>query len=159
MNTDVIVIIMFGFLMVISIIGTYHSKSLEKDLNKINKRHAEILKSLELELEPTVEDHLRNLKYSNKLLEFIKMIVGTITVLKFRSFKDSHDMTKITKSNVQDLVKEIAESSYTSIELESIDFECLNFTKEFYEQYIVDTAVIYVKESLIRTYGEADELI
>ena len=105
--------------------------------------------SLENEIEyQRLENENKNktVEYSNKVLELIRSIVGQIAVLKFRTFKDTHDMEKVTKANVEGLVKDVANMANKSLNMNNIFLDDTFFTKEFVEQYIVETSVILIKQ-------------
>jgi hypothetical protein len=92
------------------------------------------------------ENKNKTVEYSNKVLELLRSIVGQIAVLKFRSFEDSHDMTKITLANVQSLVSDISTMANNSLNMNNIFLDDTFFTRKFVEQYIVETAMILTKE-------------
>ena len=103
------------------------------------------------------ENSKRTTEYSDKMLEFVKMFIGQIAVLKFRTFVDSHNLGKITKANIQKLVAEVADTVHKSINIDKIDFEDTLFTKDFYEKYIIETSVIMIKELLDKTKINNDD--
>lgn len=90
-------------------------------------------------------------EYSTKTLEFIKNITNQVAVLKFRTFIDSHDITKITKANIEKLVGDVADTVYKSINSTNIIFDDTLYTKNFYEKYIIEMALISIKNLLDRT--------
>lgn len=94
---------------------------------------------------------------SKQLLEFIRMMVGQVAVLKFRTFMDTRDIEKSTKSNIESLVKEVATTVNASLNMSNISIENTIYSKEFFEQYIVETSVIIVKDLLDRSLNEDEE--
>ena len=113
--------------------------------------------SLENEIEyQRLENENKNktVEYSNKVLELIRSIVGQIAVLKFRTFKDTHDMEKVTKANVEGLVKDVANMANKSLNMNNIFLDDTFFTKEFVEQYIVETSVILIKQMMDKAVSE-----
>lgn len=102
------------------------------------------------------ENKNKTVEYSNKVLELIRSIVGQIAVLKFRTFKDNHDMTKITIANVETLVSDVAKMANNSLNMNNIFLDDTFFTKQFVEQYIVETAIIFIKEMIDKSIGEID---
>lgn len=104
------------------------------------------------------ENKNKTVEYSNKVLELIRSIVGQIAVLKFRTFQDTHDMTKITKANIEALVKDVAEMANKSLNMNNIFLEDTFFTKEFVEKYIVETAIIIIKQMTDKAVNEMQNL-
>lgn len=116
-------------------------------------------KSLENDIEYRrleVENKNKTVEYSNKVLELIRSIVGQIAVLKFRTFQDTHDMSKVTKTNVEGLVKEVAGMANNSLNMNNIFLDDTFFTKEFYEKYIVETSIILIKQMVDKAITELD---
>jgi len=97
------------------------------------------------------------IEYSERLLGMVRMVVGQICVLKFRTFKDTHDMTKVTKTQIEALVKDVAETANKSLNSDSIQFEITSFTREFYESYVVETSIILMKDQLDREVSRVVE--
>lgn len=89
--------------------------------------------------------------YSEKVLEYTKMFIGQITVLKFKAYVDNHEIDKVTKANIQNLASDVATTVHKSINLDNIQFDDTLFTKEFYEQYIIDSSLMHVKRLLEKT--------
>lgn len=103
------------------------------------------------------ENKNKTVEYSNRVLELIRSIVGQIAVIKFRTFQDTHDMNKITKANVEALVKSVAEMANESLNMNNIFFKDTFFTKHFYERYIVETSVILIKQMVDKAISELNE--
>lgn len=93
-------------------------------------------------------------EYSEKLIEFTKMLTTQIAILQFRTFQDGHDLSKITKANVKVLAEDIAKTVKSSIKLDNIDFSDTLFTRNFLESYIIETSIITVKALLDKAVGE-----
>ena len=104
------------------------------------------------------ENKNKTVEYSNKVLELIRSIIGQIAVIKFKNFQDKHEMTKVTEANVKALVNEVATMAYGSLNMENIFLEDTFFTKEFMEQYIVDTTVILIKQMMEKTINDIDNV-
>lgn len=94
---------------------------------------------------------------SKQLLEFIRMMVGQVAVLKFRTFIDTRDIEKSTKSNIEGLVKEVATTVNASLNMSNISIENTIYSKEFFEQYIVETSVIIVKDLLDKSLNDDED--
>ena len=105
-----------------------------------------------------IENKNKTVEYSDKALELIRSIVGQIAVLKFRTFQDGRDMAKVTKTNVEELVKDIANMANGSLNMNNIFLDDTFFTKEFVEKYIVETAVILVKQMMEKTVNNMDNV-
>ena len=85
-------------------------------------------------------------EYSNNLLEFIRLMVGQTAVIEFQTFQDNHDMTKVTKANIESVAKRVAEIVHNSINEDVFSFENVFFTRRFYDYYIVNTSIVLVKQ-------------
>ena len=92
------------------------------------------------------ENKNKTVEYSNKVLELVRSIVGQIAVLKFRTFQDSHDMSKITTTNTKALVDDVAMMAKRSLNMNNIFLDDTFFTKEFIENYIIETSIILIKQ-------------
>lgn len=113
------------------------------------RMHEKSITNLHMQLE---EDNSKiTTEYSEKLLNFVKMITTQVAILQFRTFVDGHDMAKVTKANVRDVADNVAKTVKSSINMDSIDFSDTLFTKEFYESYIIETSIIAVKSLLEKT--------
>jgi len=126
-----------------SLIILIRLKHQERDYNEIRK-----------ELEE--ENSKVSTEYSEKLLEFVKMLTSQISILQFRTFIDGHDMDKVTRAQIQELAKSIAVTVNKSINIDNIDFDSALFTKEFYEGYIIENALINVKTLLQKAINEEE---
>ena len=105
--------------------------------------------AIEVEVSRMASDNkLRMVEYSNQLLELVRSIIGQVAVLKFRTFQDTHDMHKVTKTQVEALAKDVAMTANRSLNENHISFDVTFFTKEFYEEYVVDTSIILVKQMI-----------
>jgi len=108
----------------------------------------------ELRLQIQSDNHNTATEYSEKMLDFVKMLTSQIAVLRFRTFVDTHELDKITKANVQKLVTDVAETVHNSINIDNIDFEDMLFNKEFFEKYIIETSLITIKSLLDKAVNE-----
>lgn len=104
------------------------------------------------------ENQNKTVEYSNQVLEFVRSIVGQVAVLKFRTFTDTHDLTKITKAHLQPLVTDVATMVKDSINIENISIGEALFTKDFYEKYIIETSVIMIKQMWETAIEDQDEV-
>ena len=96
----------------------------------------------------------QSIEYSRNLMKYLREFIGQITVIKFKTFIDSHNMDKITEINIKKLIDDIATTTNNSINRSNILFDNTIITKEFYESYIVETAIILVKEMLEKLENE-----
>jgi hypothetical protein len=83
--------------------------------------------------------------YTNQVMKLIREVTTQIALLKFRTFQDSHDMSKIMRANIASIAEETAIESERSFNKENIYWESLLFTKDFYNAYIVETSIIVIK--------------
>lgn len=96
----------------------------------------------------------QSIEYSRNLMKYLREFIGQITVIKFKTFIDSHNMDKITEINIKKLIDDIATTTNNSINRSNILFDNTIITKEFYESYIVETAIMLVKEMLEKLENE-----
>lgn len=94
---------------------------------------------------------------SKQLLEFIRMMVGQVAVLKFRTFIDTRDIEKSTKSNIEHLVQDIATTVNSSLNMSNISIENTIYSKEFFEQYIIETSIVIVKDLLDKSLNDDED--
>lgn len=92
-------------------------------------------------------------EYSKQLLDFIRMMVSQIAVIRFRTFVDNNDMSKITKSSIEKLVHDVASTVKQSINISNVSIENTVYSEEFFDRYIVETSVIMVKDLLDKAIG------
>lgn len=122
------------------------------------------LNDLELQqkaMEIKAMDKKGSLDYSKDLIEFIRTIIGQQAVLKFRDFQDKYrQVDKITAANCKKLVEDIAVSSNAAINRNNIQFDAAIFNESFYNEYIVQTSMMYAKDLVAKLVGDnIDELM
>lgn len=103
------------------------------------------------------DNKIRRIEDSLKLTNFIKEIASQMVVLKFKTFKDNHDILKVSEESVKNLVREIAIDVRKSIKYYEIDFDSLILSQQFYDEYIVNTVVMLTKNILDKTINEYEE--
>lgn len=86
------------------------------------------------------------LSYSNNLLKYINELIGIYSKLKFKSFLDKYETSKITQEHVKKLISEVAVSVNESIDYSKIDFNNTMYTKDYINKYIVETTVYHIKD-------------
>ena len=94
------------------------------------------------------------IKYTDELLEFIRKLSIQLSVIKFKEFIDEHEIDKITKSQIQKLVTETASMVNSSFSKDPIDFDNLLVSREFLDEYIVQTSIMAIKDLLERSVTE-----
>jgi hypothetical protein len=100
------------------------------------------------------ENQHKTAEYSTQLLELIRNIVAQIAVVKYRNFAEANDMSKVTESMIKNLIKDIAESTHRSLNLDNMLWVDTLYTREFIENYIIDVTVMMVKASVHKTLEE-----
>lgn len=100
------------------------------------------------------ENQHKTSEYSTQLLELIRNIVAQIAVVKYRNFAEANDMSKVTESMIKNLIKDIAESTHRSLNLDNMLWVDTLYTREFIENYIIDVTVMMVKASVHKTLEE-----
>lgn len=97
-----------------------------------------------VELENSNKDNLIN--YSSELLDFIKLMISQVALLKVKEFLDGNDISKVTRVHIENIISEVATDIKNRINMNNVSIENTIYTKEFFDQYIVDTTVYIVKQ-------------
>ena len=100
------------------------------------------------------KDIIISTESAEKLLNFIRMISSQIAMIQFRNFIDSHDISKVTKANIRDLVEDTATNIKNSLNIDDIDFADMLITEEFLDEYIINVASITIKDLLNKSLSE-----
>lgn len=96
-------------------------------------------------------------RYSQTILDFIKKFIIQYAVSQSVIFRDTHDISKISKHNIEALAKDVAIKVKVYLNESNILFEDVLFTKEYYDTYIVDTSLSTVKEIFNRIIEDIEE--
>lgn len=123
-------------------------------LFKLYKQHNQTAKEI-IALKEDNKDKM--LEYSNKSLEFIKLMVSQIALLKLKAFIDQHDISKVTRSQIEKVVEDVATTVRKNINMNNFQLSHTIYTEEYFDQYIVDTAVFIVKKLFDEAIEKADE--
>lgn len=120
-------------------------KILEKESE--NKEKELLLQKEALELKQRKADNVTSLQYSKDMLEFLRSVIATVTVLKFKDFCDHHpQFDKVTEVNVRMFAGEVATAVNNFINRKNITFDEALFTESFYNHYLIETCFTYVKD-------------
>lgn len=92
------------------------------------------------------------LSYTNEFTQFLKEYVAQVSVIKFRTFIDTHDIDKSTNQQYQRIVKETAEE--VKLNLTKVDLSILLISEKAIDKMIVDYSVIYIKDLIDKNFGE-----
>lgn len=157
---DILGIVSIAILLVI--VGVYVSYVLYMILRYIIGKNDYIdMKTDNEEFQSIINEYdgkIKMVEYSDKYLEFVKKIIGQITIMKFRTFTDGHQLSKVTSKNIENLIGEIAIDVKKSLESENIELNKLIFSTEFYDSFIIETIIILVKEMLEKAANNELEL-
>jgi len=96
-------------------------------------------------------DKMESIQYSEKILEFTKNIIKEISIIRFKEFVDHIDTSKVAKSHYENMASEVAKEVYTKINMNNILFQYTLFTKEYFEELIIDYS-IEINKSLVLNY-------
>jgi hypothetical protein len=107
-----------------------------------------------MELIDLAEDNKnKTVEYTNSILELVKMIVGRIAIIQFRTFCDTHkvdpnekDGVKVNITHFKTLAGDIAKEAYDSLNRDNFSLDDTLFTEGFYNNYIIQTSFLIVKE-------------
>jgi len=84
-------------------------------------------------------------------MKFTKNLIEEISVIRFREYVDHTDITKVSKKNYQLVASEAAKEIYNKINLNNILFEYTLFTREYYQEFIINYT-IHVNKLLVLDY-------
>lgn len=119
------------------------------------QREALQLQQQELLIKEQHDSKVASLKYSTDMIEFMRTVIATTAVLKFKDFCDHHpQMDKITESNVKSLANDVAISVNKFINASNIVFSDTLFTRDFYNHYVIETSITYVKDLVTKKLEE-----
>ena len=109
-------------------------ESLEKEL-QILKENKSIYIGLDRE----------SIKYSKELLDYTTEVINNESVRQFEKFKEGKEnVSLITRKQVEKLIEEISGIVYNGLKIESIDFDKLMFSREYYESIIIGHTIFIV---------------
>ena len=101
---------------------------------------------------------MRAAEYSQSILDFIKHFIAQVALLQTLVFKDTHDLTKVSKPNIDSLAKKVATGVYDSLNRKNIIFDDTLFTEPFLHQYIIDTSLETVKTLINNMISEIHDV-
>lgn len=99
-------------------------------------------------------DPINSIEYSNKMLDFLKRISMEQSVIKYKEFIDNHELSKITKHQIQSLVSEIAIEIDNSLVYEYIDYDNLLYSRDYVETYVINVVSMSIKDQLDKSMSE-----
>ena len=99
---------------------------------------------------------MRAAQYSQSILDFIRHFISQVALLQTLIFKDTHDLSKVSKPNIDTLAKDVAHHVYDSLNKKSIAFDDALFTESFFHQYIIDTSLETVKSLITNMINKVD---
>lgn len=115
-------------------------------VDKLNKPSDDAVIKRELELEE-LSTRLENFQidFSKTYLEYIQYICGQVSIIKFREFRDTHDISKATKKQIADVAQDVANNVKDAMQFEKIDFTHTKFTEKYLQDLIIQTVIINIK--------------
>lgn len=110
------------------------------------------IKSKEIEAasntEKSIKEQSELYRLTNEMQDCILHIVSNVVILKWREYEDSHNMSRITRAQVSELVKECAKTIKDVIDIETIDFDTILCTSEYIDFLIVNSVIFNIKKML-----------
>lgn len=100
----------------------------------------------------------RRVEYTQLMMTYIRDFTIQVASIQFRNFIDGHDLSKVTKATMSKLVEDTAIKVNKSIYLNNIKFDDLLFTEDFYNNYIIDVAMVSIKELLDKVINTTEEV-
>lgn len=111
----------------------------------------------EPEPKPDYSKNILAVRYSEQILDFIRTISVQSAVMKYQEFADGHDIDKITRAQVQNLVIDISVETKNHVNLDVIDYNELLYDRQFIEGYIIQNSISTVKRMLEKSINDAIE--
>lgn len=93
-----------------------------------------------------MKDYENRLDYSDHVLKHVRELVSTMSNIRFKTFLDKYETSKITQEHVKKLIEDIAVSVNESIDYSNINFNNTIFTKEYLNKYIIEITMYLVKD-------------
>jgi hypothetical protein len=91
------------------------------------------------------------IEYSNLVLDTLRELVGQISVISFKSFCDQHELSKVNKTHISNLAKNIAIEIRSGFNADNFELNDLMMKEEFYNSYIVNLALMNIND-LMKQY-------
>lgn len=142
-----------AILLIANLILGYMRINNKLDIDELNN---ELIK-LDSKLESPEFSNMQ-IEYTNSMLKYIHDFTIQVASIEFRNFMDGHDLTKVTKATMSKLVEDTAIKVDKSIYLGNIKLDDLLFTKDFYNNYIIDITMISIKELLDKAINISEEV-
>lgn len=109
-----------------------------------------------IELQSHNKDKL--IDYSTELMDFIRMLISQVALLKVKEFTDGNDITKVTRAHIEGIISDVATEIKEQINMNNISLANTIYTEEFFDQYIVDSTVYIVKELFEKSVSKSLDL-
>lgn len=110
--------------------------------------HKYMLKSDET---PDLANYKYPIEYTEAVLKFVKTLVMHMSIIHYNVFIDSHDPDKINRTQIQHLVEDTAKDINGYIKSDIIKYDKLLVTKNFIDEYVIQTTIIAIKDLLNKT--------
>lgn len=123
-------------------------------LYKLDKQHKQTSREIIMLQKDNKE---KILEYSQKSLEFIKLMISQIALLKLKAFIDQHDISKVSRSQIEKVVEDVALTVRNNINMQNFQIENTIYTEEYFDQYIIQTSVFIVKKLFDEAVNRASE--
>ena len=102
-------------------------------------------------------NHFKVIEYSQGLLDFTHRFILQMAAREIITFRDTHDLSKISKNSVEALAKDVSQKVFNSINEDNILFDVALFDKDAYYQYIVDVTISTIKDLFSKVIDTIEE--
>jgi hypothetical protein len=106
---------------------------------------------------PPIENIIKRIEYSDKMLEYTRSVINSITYIEFKTFIDRNEISKVSKSQLIDLAKTIASKVKNSINDNNIDFNYVIFSTNYFDEYIINFSVDLLNQLWEKTIEDKSE--
>ena len=97
-----------------------------------------------------------NIKYSQDVLDFTKRFTVETSVFETKSFFDSHKIDKLTKAQIQGLVRKVSMEVNNSQIINNFDYEKTVFSRQYIEKYVIEISIMTIKDLLEKEIKEME---
>lgn len=103
-----------------------------------------------------IERHY-SVNHSKEILEFIRYLAMQVSILRHREFMDKIQLEKVNRSQIQELIKEVAIEVNEAINRENFSLSETILTEDFYANYLISTISNTVKKLIEDGIEEYDQ--
>lgn len=101
-----------------------------------------------VDIQPIQSSPIDIIQHSKDVMDLIRSIAVVKCKIAFDKFRDTHDMSKLTRKNVESLISDTAHEINSDINESKLDLDDTIFNRSFYTSYVIDLTMYLIKHSL-----------